>query len=100
MINVVNNFIEDHTLALTIALAFSIGMNLKFKGESVPQTVFRVITGFRFGFLKASLATFVCAMFIILCTMKGVVATVAFLAVLRCLWIVEYAFWSMDNVKY
>ena len=99
MINIIDKFIEAHAAAVTFALVFSIGMSLKFNGESVPQTVLRVITGFRFGFLKTTLATFVCTMFIMLYTWKGVISTVAFLIVLRCLWIVEYTFWSMDSIN-
>lgn len=97
MLDNFNNYIDAHMIELLFSLAFAVGINVSANGEPIARTVIRVVTGFRYGFLKSTLTAFTCAAFISLYGLKGVLASVLFLLALRVMWLIDYSFWIYDH---
>lgn len=92
-----NNYIDAHLVELLFSLVLAVGLNVSVNGEPIAKTIIRVITGFRYKFLKSTLATFTCAAFVSLYGVRGVFASVVFLLALRLMWLVNYSYWIFDH---
>lgn len=94
MLSSYSAFIEHHPILLLVSLLIALKLNYSYFTN--VQTFFYKTTGFRFGFCKSTLSTFVGALFILYSSHHGIAAFAVFLITLRALWLVEFAFMTLE----
>ena len=94
MFNTYSSSIESHPIILLVSLFVAWKLNRSYF-KSV-QTFFYKATGFRYGFCKTTLLTFMGTLFILYSSHHGIAAFAVLLIALRVLWLFDVAFMALE----
>ncbi len=97
MFNTYSSFIESHPIILLVSLFVAWKLNRSYF-KSV-QTFFYKATGFRYGFCKTTLLTFMGTLFILYSSHHGIAAFAVLLITLRILWLFELAAMTLETIE-